>query len=271
MTELQQIERELLREFVDICQRLGLRYYLVCGSALGAVKYGGFIPWDDDVDAAMPREDYEVFLREAPGLLPGHLFLQNFRTDPAFPQIYSKLRHSGTTCIEENAARLPIHHGIAMDIFPLDGYPTKKAAQWRLEFGKRWYRHLLNTAFRAPEGLRQRAEHRVKRLLGLHRRTAKYAGKLDTLLRQFPAETAALWCSHGNWQGSRDYTPREWFGEGRTAEFEGLAVTIPENAHAYLTRKYGEYQKDPPKEQQKSHHRHTVVDCRKPYTDYADR
>lgn len=268
MTDIQQIEREMLAVFVDICQRLGLRYYLVCGSALGAVKYGGFIPWDDDIDAALPRGDYERFLSEAPGLLPGYLFLQNYRSDPAFPQIYSKLRHSGTTCIEESAKALPIHHGIAMDIFPLDGYPEGRLAQCKLEAGKRWYRRLLNTAFREPEGLWHRWEYRVKRLLGFHRRSAVIAKKLDALLRRDPPENSRLWCNHGNWQGTLDYAPCDWFGAGTEAVFEGLSVVIPTECHRYLTQKYGDYQKDPPPEKRKSHHSYTVVDCRRPFTDY---
>ena len=66
MTELQEIEFGLLQQFLSVCEQLNLTYYLVCGSALGAVKYGGFIPWDDDIDVALPRKDYEIFCREAP-------------------------------------------------------------------------------------------------------------------------------------------------------------------------------------------------------------
>ncbi len=79
MTELQTVELELLRQFLAVCEREGLTYYMVCGSALGAVKYGGFIPWDDDIDVALPRADYERFCRVAPGLLPDWCFLQNYR------------------------------------------------------------------------------------------------------------------------------------------------------------------------------------------------
>lgn len=74
MTELQEIEVGLLQQFLSICEKLNLTYYLVCGSALGAVKYGGFIPWDDDIDVALPRKDYERFCREAPELLPEWCF-----------------------------------------------------------------------------------------------------------------------------------------------------------------------------------------------------
>ena len=136
MTPIQKKVFQMLQIFTQICDRLQLKYFLVCGSALGAVKYGGFVPWDDDVDVALFRNDYERFCKEAPALLPEQLFLQNFQSDPAFPAIYSKLRNSETTCIEESVAALPINHGISIDIFPLDGYPTDKKEQERLNVRK---------------------------------------------------------------------------------------------------------------------------------------
>ena len=268
MTELQRCEYDLLRSFSAVCGKLGLTWYLVCGSALGAVKYGGFIPWDDDIDVALPREDYELFLQKAPGLLPKQLFLQNYRTDPAFPHTYSKLRDSRTTCIEANAAHLPIHHGIFLDIFPLDGYPSGKIARLRLELRKKWYLHLLSSAFAPPAGLRHQLEYRFKRALGLHLHTASIAARYDALIRKYPARDSAVWCSHGNWQGQLDYTPRAAFGQGLFLPFEDMMAPVPADFHTYLTRKYGNYRADPPTENQVSHHRYLVTDCHRPYTSY---
>lgn len=268
MNDLQKTELDLLRCFTGICERLRLRYYLVCGSALGAVKYGGFIPWDDDLDVAMPREDYERFLREAPEYLPEGLFLQNFRTDPAFPQIYTKLRNSGTTYIEKTSAHLPIHHGIYIDIFPLDGYPQEKGKRRLLELRKRIFLHMLTTAYTEPPLLRQKIEWRIKRATGLHRHTARIAAAYDRMISAWPPAKSQVWCNHGNWQGTLDYTPQEHFGSGREALFEGLTVTVPDRAEEYLRRKYGDYTQDPPQEEQVGHHYYTVLDCSRPYGDY---
>lgn len=268
MNSLQACELSILSAFLDVCETLELRCFLVCGSALGAVKYGGFIPWDDDIDAALPRADYERFLAHAPALLPGHLFLQNYRTDPGFPQIYSKLRDSRTTCIEESAAALPIHHGIGIDIFPLDGYPEGKWAQFRLELGKKWYLHLLGAAFAPPPDLLHRLEYRLKQILGLPQFTPQIAARYDALLRHYPAEGSRLWCNHGNWQGRREYFPQAQYGEGIPMSFETLTVRVPADFHSYLIQKYGNYRQDPPKEKQISHHRYTLVDCETPYTHY---
>lgn len=151
MTPIQKKVFQMLQIFTQICDRLQLKYFLVCGSALGAVKYGGFVPWDDDVDVALFRDDYERFCKEAPALLPEQLFLQNFQSDPAFPAIYSKLRNSETTCIEESVAVLPINHGISLDIFPLDGYPKDKKEQERLERKKAWFVRKLSIPCVRPE------------------------------------------------------------------------------------------------------------------------
>ena len=74
MNELQKKELEILKIFIEICEKLDIRYYLVCGSALGAVKYNGFIPWDDDIDVGLFREDYEIFCEKASSMLPAGIF-----------------------------------------------------------------------------------------------------------------------------------------------------------------------------------------------------
>lgn len=271
MTPLQQKELELLKLFVQLCERMQLRYYLVCGTALGAVKYGGFIPWDDDVDVAMPREDYEVFLEKAPALLPEGMFLQNYRSEPAFPQIFSKLRNSNTTYIEKSAAALPINHGIYIDIFPLDGYPELPKEQRRMERKKKLYLHLLGTAFAEPAPLKSKMIYRVKRALGFHKKTAQFATDYDAMIRKYPLENAPVWCNHGNWQGRLEYAPREQYGSGAEAIFEGLVVQVPERYSEYLMQKYGDYTQDPPVQEQIGHHYYDVLDVDRPYTDYAIR
>lgn len=268
MNDLQKKELELLHCFTELCEKLELRYYLACGTALGAVKYGGFIPWDDDVDVAMPRADYEAFLQKAPGLLPEGLFLQNYRSDPAFSQIFSKLRNSGTTYIEKTVENLPIHHGIYIDIFPLDGYPAKESRQRWLEIRKRIYLHLLAAAYTEPEGSRQRLEYRLKRMLGIHRHTAWLTARYEKMITRYPLQGSALWCNHGNWQGKLEYAPAQQYGQGTEGIFEGIPVRLPEQYHEYLTQKYGDYTCDPPPEQQVGHHSYSVCDCDRPYTEY---
>lgn len=265
MNELQQAEFALLKAFDQVCAKLGLKYFLVCGSALGAAKYRGFIPWDDDIDVALYREDYEIFCAHAAALLPEHLFVQNYRTDPAFPAIYSKLRDSNTTYIEKSARHLPIHHGIFIDVFPLDGYPDGRLARRRLEFFKRLYKHALAAAFSLDRSGGEQLLYLVDRLLGTPKRTAQIARKYTERISRYPAKTSDILCNHGNWQGKLDYAPREQYGDGVWAVFEGLPVRIPVRYDQYLTQKYGDWRADLPPEQQKGHHDYVVCDPKHAY------
>lgn len=124
--ELQLIEIELLRVFIESCQKLSLKYYVIGGTLLGTVRHNGFIPWDDDVDVAMCRDDYEKWLKEAPKLIDSDkYFIQNNHSDRYFPANFTKLRKNESTFIELPVKKLDIHHGIFIDIFPLDYYPEK--------------------------------------------------------------------------------------------------------------------------------------------------
>ena len=188
MNDLQKTQLEMLRQLDAVCRKLKIPYFLVCGSALGAVKYGGFIPWDDDLDVALYRDDYQKLLEAAPELLPEGLFLQNFRTDPQFPQIYSKLRRNGTTFEEPAVRHLAMHQGVFLDIFPLDGYPEGRLAQRKLEFTKRLLSSMLLSACDVPRSPRSALLCRLWRILGIHRRTASVAARLDKSLRKYPVK-----------------------------------------------------------------------------------
>lgn len=264
MNELQRTQLELLRQFIRVCEALGLNYYLVCGSALGAVKYGGFIPWDDDIDVALYREDYEVFQEKAQELLPEHVFLQNYRTDSAFPAIFSKLRDSNTTFIERSASRLPIHHGIYIDVFPLDGYPEGKVTSAVFEIRKEVYRRLLSVAF-LPNRWWKWLFIGPFRLLGVHRYTGRIARSYERMISSYPVRDAGIIANHGNWQGRLEYAPKSQYGNGCIGTFEGLPVRLPEDCDGYLRQKYGDYHRELEEAQRHGHHYHTLCDCTLPY------
>ena len=268
MNLLQEKLLELLREFVRICDKWSIPYFLVCGSALGAEKYGGFIPWDDDVDVALLREDYRRFLEVAPGELSQDYFLQNYMTDPCFPHFSSKLRNSNTTFIEKGVAGLPMNHGIYLDIFPLDGQPTGYLER-KLFFGKEKVYHWIQFCALEDETAHKRWRRKIlPRLLGLDKKTASAMKALDQMYAKYSPAESELWCNYGNGQGKLEYAPKWHYGGGAWATFEGLRVRIPENIDAYLTQKYGDWRAELPLERQKSHHAAVVIDTEKSYKEY---
>lgn len=273
MNELQKTELEILRAFIGVCEKLNMQYYLVCGSALGAVKYSGFIPWDDDIDVALPREDYDRFIENAQELLPDYYFVQTYRSDPEFPCFYCKLRDSRTTYIESSMRERRMNHGVYIDVFPLDGYPEDEREARELERQKALLKRRLSAAnaFPKKQKIATRLYFVLERLAGCHRRTFRYAERLEKLISSYPPADSPLWCNHGNWQGRKEYAPREQYGKGAEAVFEGLQVVVPERYDEYLTQKYGNWRADLPENEKVGHHYYTVCDLLQPYTKYVNR
>lgn len=272
MTELQKVELNLLKTFVHVCDVLNLQYYAVCGTALGAVKYGGFIPWDDDVDVALLRPDYERFLKDAPVLLPDYIFLQNSKTDPEFPMLFSKLRDSRTTLIEAPVKHLCMNHGIYIDVFPLDGYPQKTTEIKRFEEKKAYFERrrkvsLNYNRMKFPKAVRTNSVYYLNRVFGIYRNTARTIEEYNEFLSEFDVFSSDYWCNHGNWQGLLEYAPKAQYGKGTFVQFEDLKIRIPELYDEYLTQKYGDWRSDLP--EQKSHHDYIVCSTVTPYTAYS--
>ncbi|MDD7602494.1 MAG: LicD family protein [Firmicutes bacterium] len=272
MTPLQETEFTLLKKAIEICDELEIKYYLACGSALGAIKYKGFIPWDDDVDICMTRKDYEIFCERAPALLPDYYFLQNVNSEKNTPFIFSKLRDSRTTFVEKSISHMNINHGVYIDIFPLDGYPREVKAQNAFERNLRILKLQLNSAYRFEKNVKLLTKlfFRLEKVLGFHRRTYQIIKKINCLITKYSIGDSELWCNHGNWQGKLDYAPQWHYGDGAWATFEGMKVRVPENYDAYLTQKYGNWREDLPESQKYGHHYCEIIDLNHPYTSYID-
>ena len=114
---------DTLREVVRICDKADIPYFIQGGTAIGAHFFEGIVPWDDDIDVGMTRENYERFLREAPALLDEGYVLQEFTTDRDTPFYFAKVRKRGTRFVESEWVGLPIEEGIYVDIFPYDIIP----------------------------------------------------------------------------------------------------------------------------------------------------
>ena len=118
---------DTLREVVRVCDVAGIPYFIQGGTAIGAHFFEGIVPWDDDIDVGMTRENYERFLREAPALLDEGFVLQEFTTEPNTPFYFAKVRKRGTRFVESEWVGMPIEEGIYVDIFPYDIIPDDEA------------------------------------------------------------------------------------------------------------------------------------------------
>lgn len=266
LQELKNIELDIFKQFLRVCRELHLKYYLVCGTLLGAVRHGGFIPWDDDIDVGMPREDYEVFVKKGQTLLPDPYFLQTNETDPEFSANFAKIRNSNTTFVETSLRHCKVNHGVYIDIFPLDYYPEGKITEIRFQTRNYFLMGRIAGSFYFPEKLRliSRIKHAVCRMI--YPSLEKTLQRRDRLLKNVSAgSTLANHC--GVW-GKKEIMPVQWFGEGATLQFEGLTVTGPLEYQKYLTQVYGDYMQYPPVEKRKGHHYCDQIDLRKSYKEY---
>ena len=114
---------EILKETARVCHELGIRFFMVGGSVIGCHFWNDIIPFDDDIDIGMTRNDYERFLQEAPAKLGSKFFLQWLGTDPHTPFYFAKVRMNGTEFVEETTRHIKMHQGIFVDVFPFDRIP----------------------------------------------------------------------------------------------------------------------------------------------------
>lgn len=254
LRRLQLIQLDILHVFDELCTSLNLRYFLLGGSVLGAVRHCGFIPWDDDIDVGMPRPDYEQFIKFAQPLLPSHLFLQDYRSEPDCLLNFAKIRDSRTLYKEKLFAKLPIQHGIYIDIFPLDGGPEENEEAERLLKRMKIYRFSLIN--RKTDYIRRKS---LPASIGLSLMSLAVSmptcyRMVDALCMRYSYDDApciANW--HGAW-GTKEVVPREIFGNGRRIPFEDMQCPVPQDADLYLTCLYGDYNTLPPVEKRVSHH-----------------
>lgn len=127
LRKVQLTQLEILKVVDKICEKHGIKYWLAGGTQLGAVRHKGFIPWDDDLDIDMLRADYDRFLNVARKELPEEYYLQDWFTEKSYGLPFAKIRKNNTLYVEAGSQYSKSHHGIYIDIFPCDNFPTDEA------------------------------------------------------------------------------------------------------------------------------------------------
>lgn len=254
LKQIQSIELEMLIEFDKICRKYHIKYSLDGGTLLGAVRHQGFIPWDDDIDVIMRREEYFKFRKACKkDLDQTKFFFQDYLTDSNYRWGYAKLRRKGTEFVRRGQEHLKQHSGIFIDIFVADnvpdGYVSRRVHHFCCflirkmlysEVGRcneknpllRWIYQLLSKIprdkiFHLRNGLAARANQRHTELISHY-----------TL--EYPKH-----CRYG--------LPAKCFDEMVELEFEGRKFYAFQDYHLYLSTYYGDYMALPPKEKQVPH------------------
>ena len=272
--DLQIILVDILKEFIKVCDKLGLKYYALGGTLLGVVRHNGFIPWDDDIDIGMFRDDYEIFLKEAPKYINKKFFLQTYISDEEYPQIFAKLRDSETTFIDKIVKNINMNHGVYIDIFPLDKLSDNKHIQrFNMLYFKLLREKLYNNLYFDADnrrGIKGRILNLLAKIILFNKNREEILESIEKLIRKYNSKDLNyIWNAGGAW-GIKEIVNIEWFGEGIKKKFEGLDIVIPSDYDSYLRNIYGNYKELPPEEKRFSHHICEVIDLNKSYKEYVN-
>lgn len=271
IVKFRNIQLDMLKNLINICENHGLKYYLIGGSCLGAVRHGGFIPWDDDIDVGMPREDYSQFFKIAKSELPSNLFFQTFDTDPEYPNMFGKIRNCNTTYIESSVKNFNINHGVYIDVFPLDMTPNMLFVRKVINFMIKICHISVSRCFYSESSknascFKRLAKKMIWIVLPNIKKSILYREKLARLSNSSGGKYVA---NFGGAWGDKEVMPSRVFGQGQKIMFEGIEVIIPENYNEYLTRLYGDYMTPPPPEKRIGHHYYEIADMEKSYREYV--
>ncbi|WP_270658426.1 LicD family protein [Parabacteroides merdae] len=261
LKEIQSIELNALEDIVRVCDELNIKYFLIGGSALGAIRHKGFIPWDDDIDIGMPREDYRKFLEKAPSFLSSNYHIQSPYNDVFCPYFYSKVRVNGTLFMEYCNRNLPIHHGVYVDIFPFDNVPDdddKNLAQFnRVQRLIRLFslRQIPDVSTR-PIGLYQKIKAFFRKILHVSLKIVPHIILLHLLEKEFTKynniETKAIAClNFPTWK--TEYVLKVDLYPLVKHSFGNKKFFIPHNWDNYLGTHYGDYMRLPEKNKRYGH------------------
>jgi len=259
---LQLVELEILKEIVAICDANSVKYYMIGGTFLGAIRHKGFIPWDDDIDIAMPRDDYEKFLNIANSKLPEHIKVENFITNPKYQYYITRVQNINTKVIEKRIGNAQKWTHASVDIFPIDGTPNNKCLRKWHYFKVLTHRMLMSLCYKdsidreRKRSLKERLLLKIMESLPIGKifDANKEKHKIDKLLKKQKIENSNFIGTIMGAYRTREIVPRNYFGDGAFYEFEELKFRGPSMYNDYLNHMYGDYMKIPPIEAQKNHY-----------------
>ena len=255
ISEIQQMELGIMEYIHEVCQKIGVKYFLSYGSLIGAVRHQGFIPWDDDMDICMLRDDYEK-LQDYLIANPDERYeVMSYKNNINYVYPFMKIQDNQTYLVEEDV-RIDSNMGIYVDIFPVDGYEDDQAFKDKMtkiikkrQLSCYTFKGITNTKSVVNSIIRY-----ISVIIFYFTNTNKYVSQIDELAKSRKVEDYEQVDYLIYKDMNKPVWERKWLEEVEIGIFEGKEFMIPKHYHEILTSDYGDYMQLPPVEQQVSHH-----------------
>lgn len=265
---------DVFRSFLEICEKHELKYFCCGGTAIGAVRHQGMIPWDDDIDILMPRDDYERFIAVFSEMDKDFGYeLVTMENNDRYYLPFAKMCNKHTTLLEY--PDIPCLLGVYVDIFPLDGASSDRTERALL---LQKFRKAANKLLVLPKPAGENIRRGVVRIFKGQLRTAwnefRYAFNKKKGRERVVNEIRSVMIAHpygesnevgnfGGMWGIKEFGPKSWFAGYEERDFEGFKVRVPVGVDALLTQMYGDYMELPPVDKRVSHHHLAYVNLDK--------
>lgn len=268
MKKVWAVELDLVEKFQQVCDAHGLRYFACGGTLLGAIRHKGFIPWDDDIDLMMPREDYEKLGEIAAAEFTPPYFYQTTYTDKKYARGHAQLRNSNTTGILKNEfRRCSFNQGIFVDIFPYDRIPDDEKAFAAMKRKLFVYDKLLNVGIRYAGNPVKSPLRNVAHAIGSLIPYRPVFRQLEKACRRYNGAPDAARVGLISFRPKDDKLVfyGEDFDEAVRVPFENLSLPVPANYDRVLRTQYGDYMV---MKKVNSFHSGVIFDTERSYEDY---
>lgn len=255
LDEIHQLELNILKSFIHICEQNNLNYYLAGGTLLGAVRHKGFIPWDDDIDILMPREDYEKLSKLANKINTSNRYRLISSELGTFDSPCAKMLDLNTKIESEYLEESTDSH-IWIDIFPTDGLPSSDAEIKKIFKKVRVLRTLLQikkSKENTGKSFFKKKTKPIAKALLLPISRKYLINKITNISKTYSIDDSEFIGGIVAGYGPQEKMPKKEFLEYEYMEFEDVKARVPKCWDYYLTSLYGDYMEIPPKEKQVVH------------------
>lgn len=259
---------DIVKDIDKLCRENNIEYYILYGSALGAIRHKGFIPWDDDFDIGMTYDNYKKFLSICEKKFDKNkYYVQTYEKEKNYYLSFTKIRNITTTLIEESNKNIDIIRSVYVDVFPLVGVPNNKFKENILKINRSFMisanSNIINN----------------KLLSGIFKVILKIFGRKKILnyttkrCFKYKVSESDYLVSVADGDGyTQNKFKKEVFGKPKYVPFEDTMLPVPEDADTYLKNTYGDYMKIPSEEQIKAReHTPYFLDFNLPYNEYKKR